>query len=61
MSITIIHSDSFPTLKETLSLVEKQAIINALQLSNGNKLEASKLLGIGKTSLYDKCKQYNIK
>lgn len=55
------HSDSFPTLKETLSLVEKQAIINALQLSNGNKLEASKLLGIGKTSLYDKCKQYNIK
>ncbi|QQZ08263.1 sigma-54 interaction domain-containing protein [Heyndrickxia vini] len=55
------HSESFPTLKETLSLVEKQTIVNALQLCGGNKLEASKLLGIGKTSLYDKCKQHNIK
>ena len=48
-------------LKETLALAEKQAIKNALAASNGNKLEAAKLLEIGKTSFYEKCKLYDIK
>ena len=30
---------------ETLTLIEKQAIQNALAVTNGNKLEAAKLLG----------------
>jgi transcriptional regulator with PAS, ATPase and Fis domain len=47
-------------LKETLALVEKQSIVNALVVTNGNKQEAAKLLEIGKTSFYEKCKFYQI-
>jgi transcriptional regulator with PAS, ATPase and Fis domain len=48
------------SLKETLAQVEKQAILNALSLTNGNKQEAARLLEIGKTKLYEKCKIYSI-
>jgi transcriptional regulator with PAS, ATPase and Fis domain len=51
---------SFRPLKETLAQVEKQAIQNALSAANGNKQEAAKLLEIGKTRFYEKCKLYNI-
>jgi transcriptional regulator with PAS, ATPase and Fis domain len=54
---------SFPVqpLKETLAQVEKQSILNALVVTNGNKQEAAKLLEIGKTRFYEKCKQHAIK
>ncbi|WP_338781660.1 sigma 54-interacting transcriptional regulator [Metabacillus sp. FJAT-52054] len=48
-------------LRETVLQAEKLAIINAIKKTEGNKVEAAKLLEIGKTSLYDKCKQYSIK
>ncbi|MEH7335010.1 sigma 54-interacting transcriptional regulator [Neobacillus drentensis] len=51
---------SVKPLKETLALVEKQAILHALAVTDGNKLEAAKLLEIGKTSFYEKCKLYGI-
>lgn len=38
--------------------VEKQAIQNAIAGLNGDKLLAAKLLGIGKTTLYRKLKEY---
>ncbi|MFF2446951.1 sigma-54 interaction domain-containing protein [Neobacillus sp. NPDC058068] len=47
-------------LKETLAKVEKEAFLNALDVTNGNKQEAAKLLEIGKTSFYEKCKLYGI-
>ncbi len=47
-------------LKEVLMHAEKAAIQHALRQTNGNKQLAAKLLGIGKTSFYDKCKTYNI-
>jgi transcriptional regulator of acetoin/glycerol metabolism len=40
--------------------VEKQAILNALSIANGNKLEAARLLDVGKTKFYEKCKIYSI-
>lgn len=49
---------SVQPLKETLALVEKQAIQNALAITKGNKIKAAKLLEIGKTSFYEKCKLY---
>jgi PAS domain S-box-containing protein len=49
------------SLKETLAHAEKKAILNALVVTNGNKLEAAKLLEIGKTSFYEKCKLYAIR
>jgi transcriptional regulator with PAS, ATPase and Fis domain len=48
-------------LKETLAQVEKQAILRALKVAGGNKLAAAKLLEIGKTRFYEKCKAYDIK
>ena len=55
---TLLPIDS---LKETLARAEKEAIIHALDITNGNKQEAAKLLGIGKTSFYEKCKLHAIK
>ncbi len=38
--------------------VEKQAILHAIQVLDGDKLEAARRLGIGKTTLYRKLKEY---
>ncbi|MGZ4160797.1 MAG: sigma-54 interaction domain-containing protein [Neobacillus sp.] len=48
-------------LKETVAQAEKQSIQNVLRITQGNKLEAAKLLQISKTSFYEKCKLYGIK
>ena len=40
--------------------MEKQAILNTIRQLNGDKLMAAKLLGIGKTTLYRKLKEYGI-
>jgi two-component system response regulator HydG len=41
-----------------LEMLEKRAIFRALQETSGDKLAAARLLGIGKTTLYRKLKQY---
>ncbi len=38
--------------------LEKQAIVGAIATLGGDKLMAAKLLGIGKTTLYRKLKEY---
>jgi two-component system response regulator HydG len=47
---------------EVLSIaeMEKQAILNTLQQLKGDKLMAARLLGIGKTTLYRKLKEYGV-
>lgn len=47
-------------LKETLAAAEKQAIQHALAFVGGNKIEAAKLLGISKSSFYEKCKAFGL-
>ena len=42
-----------------LDLMERRAIFRALQETGGDKLAAARLLGIGKTTLYRKLKQYD--
>jgi two-component system response regulator HydG len=44
----------------TLAELERQAILGAIRTLNGDKLQAAKLLGIGKTTLYRKLKEYGI-
>jgi two-component system response regulator HydG len=44
----------------SLAEMEKQAILDTIRRLNGDKLQAAKLLGIGKTTLYRKLKEYNI-
>jgi two-component system response regulator HydG len=48
-----------PGLK-TLADLERDAILGAIRTLNGDKLQAAKLLGIGKTTLYRKLKEYGI-
>jgi two-component system response regulator HydG len=38
--------------------LEKQAILSAIEQLHGDKLLAARLLGIGKTTLYRKLKEY---
>lgn len=54
----IVDEQIIEPLKETIAKSEKQAIIKALKVAKGNKLEAAKLLGISKTTFYDKYKMY---
>jgi transcriptional regulator of acetoin/glycerol metabolism len=42
----------------SMAEVEKQTIMGAITRLNGDKLMAAKLLGIGKTTLYRKLKEY---
>ncbi|WP_027363265.1 sigma-54-dependent Fis family transcriptional regulator [Desulfotruncus alcoholivorax] len=48
---------TLPTLLET---VERDALIEALESTGGNKLQSAKLLGISRAWLYKKIKQYQI-
>jgi Response regulator containing CheY-like receiver, AAA-type ATPase, and DNA-binding domains len=41
-----------------LQIWRKDAILGAIAQFNGDKLTAARLLGIGKTTLYRKLKQY---
>ncbi len=52
--------DRMPQNDELLPLeeLERRAILRALRESGGDKLAAARLLGIGKTTLYRKLKQY---
>jgi len=43
----------------TMSELERQTILNAIAQLNGDKLQAARLLGIGKTTLYRKLKEYS--
>ncbi|MGC9159617.1 MAG: sigma-54-dependent transcriptional regulator [Terracidiphilus sp.] len=43
-----------------LAELERQAILGAIRTLNGDKLQAARLLGIGKTTLYRKLKEYGI-
>jgi two-component system response regulator HydG len=45
---------------QTIAEMEKQAILTTIHKLNGDKLLAAKLLGIGKTTLYRKLKEYGI-
>jgi len=43
-----------------LEELERRAIFRALRETSGDKLAAARLLGIGKTTLYRKLKQYEV-
>jgi two-component system response regulator HydG len=44
----------------SLAEMEKQAILAALKELQGDKLAAARLLGIGKTTMYRKLKEYGL-
>ena len=51
---------TFPVISLSFAEVEKEAIINAAQVTGGRIQEMSALLGIGRTTLWRKMKQHGI-
>ena len=47
--------------KESINQTEKNVIIQALKKSSGNRTKAANLLGISRTTLYQKMRKYRIK
>jgi two-component system response regulator HydG len=45
---------------ESLNDQERRAIERALETTHGDRLRAAKLLGIGKTTIYRKIKEYRL-
>ena len=65
MPAPIAHSfirsaDCCRPLREVVAEAERMGILQALQATKGDKLAAAQLLGISKTTFYDKCKLYEI-
>ncbi|QAS52919.1 sigma-54 interaction domain-containing protein [Halobacillus litoralis] len=48
------------SLKEIVEQTEKRAVLKALEETDGDKSAAAKQLGIGKSSLYEKVKKYDL-
>ena len=44
----------------SLNELEKQAIVDTLAKTKGNREKAAKILGIGERTLYRKIKEYNL-
>jgi DNA-binding NtrC family response regulator len=59
-SIGKLRSNSVEESVIPMAAMEKQAILTALKETNNDKRMAAKLLGIGKTTLYRKLKQYHV-
>ncbi|MGP0068293.1 MAG: helix-turn-helix domain-containing protein, partial [Isosphaeraceae bacterium] len=45
---------------KSLEEIERHYIVETLRLTNGNREEASRLLGIGERTLYRKLKEYGV-
>ena len=54
------HIERIRTLEEVMLAAEREAILESLRLSANNKAAAAKLLGIGRTSLYEKMQKHNL-
>jgi two-component system response regulator HydG len=54
--------DKLPQKDEIIPLdeLERRAIVRTLRETNGDKVAASRILGIGKTTLYRKLKRYTM-
>jgi len=48
------------SLRETLTDVERQIILDTLRSVGGNRIKTAKILGIHRSSLYEKMKQHNV-
>ncbi|MGH9736228.1 MAG: sigma-54 interaction domain-containing protein [Candidatus Acidiferrales bacterium] len=53
-----IASHCWPADTQSLAVLERSAILKALEAAKGDKIVAARVLGIGKTTLYRKLKEY---
>ena len=54
------NTGKISSLNYIIEEAEKEAIINCLKLTNGNKLKTAKYLSISRSSLYDKLAKYGL-
>ncbi len=60
LSVTTVITDKEPEDLSLMEAMERNAIIQMLKETGGNKLETAKRLGIGRQTLYNKIKVYGI-
>lgn len=60
LSITTVMTDKEPQDLTLMEAMERNAILQMLKETGGNKLETAKRLGIGRQTLYNKIKVYGI-
>jgi two-component system response regulator HydG len=58
--LATLAASAEPTSVLPIAELEKQAILSTITQLNGDKLMAARLLGIGKTTLYRKLKEYGL-
>ena len=64
VTVDALEFDEIPLAADAslaLNDMERKQIIHALEQANGNRTLAAVLLGIGRTTLYDKIRLYGIK
>lgn len=54
------NEDTSFSLKKAVEITERNTIINALELTSGNRVHAAKILNISRSSLYEKMDKYKI-
>jgi len=57
---SILENDSMLNLPQLIANVEKETILNALKTANGKKAKAARLLGIARSTLYEKLNEYKL-
>ncbi|OAT85621.1 hypothetical protein A6M21_05625 [Desulfotomaculum copahuensis] len=55
-----IHDLPVRPLKKAVEELEKTVLRRALKVAGGNRMEAARMLGIGRTTFYEKLARYNI-
>jgi DNA-binding NtrC family response regulator len=58
--LSTVDASAEPYPVQSIADLEKQAILSTISQLNGDKLMAARLLGIGKTTLYRKLKEYGL-
>ena len=48
------------SLRTTMAEVEKKIIVDTLRSANGNRIKAAMILGLHRSSLYEKMKHYGV-
>ena len=59
-TVRLAPADPSPSLKSSLDELEKKAILDALETTNGNQSAAARLLGIGRHALLNRLDAYGI-
>jgi DNA-binding NtrC family response regulator len=56
----LAHLEHLPTLKVALEGPERAILVRALELCHGHRLEAAEMLGINRSTLFNKMRKYDL-